>query len=108
MGGEDEHALLEAVVRRLVAELSPQRIYLFGSRARDDADASSDWDILVVVGESDLPGHRRDQLALRALRGLPIAVDVMVLTQAEFDRQREVVCSLTATVLREGKLLHAA
>ena len=42
-------ARLNEAVRRLVAALQPERIYLFGSRARGDFDADSDWDLLVVV-----------------------------------------------------------
>ena len=63
---------------------------------------------MVVVADSELPGFKRDRVALRALRGMGAAVDVIVLTSEEFDRKRSVVCSLPATVDREGKLLYAA
>ena len=96
------------IARRIVAALSPERIYLFGSRARGDAQPDSDYDVLVVVSTSQLPGHRRDAMALRALRGLRLSVDVLVLTRAEFDGKLDVVCSLPATVVREGKLIYAA
>jgi|GEM_PF-6784543 len=38
--------------------------------------------------------------------GSPVLSDVM--TQAEFERKRHVVCSLAAGVAREGRLLYAA
>jgi uncharacterized protein len=100
--------LLDEIVRRLVQTLRPERIYLFGSRARGEASEESDFDLLVVVSTSELPGHVRDSAALRALKGLNASVDVLVLTREEFERKVKVVCSLPATVLREGKLLHAA
>jgi hypothetical protein len=62
----------------------------------------------VVVPESTLPGYKRDQIAFRALTGLGVAKDVLVLTREEFDRKATVVCSLAATVLREGELLYVA
>lgn len=99
---------LDEVVRRLVETLGAERIYLFGSRARGDAASDSDYDLLVVVPDSDLPGHRRDVEGLRALWGLRIPVDLIVLTRKEFEGKLSVVCSLPATVVREGKLLHAA
>ena len=99
---------LSEVVRRLVEALQPDGIYLYGSRARGDASPESDYDLLVVVPTSDLPGYRRDALALKALWGLRLPVDVIVLTREEFDCRRSVVCSLPATVIREGRLLHAA
>lgn len=99
---------LQEMVRRLKERLRPERIYLFGSRARGDASADSDYDLLVVVADSPLAGYKRDQEAFRALRGVGVAKDVIVLTSDEFRRKSTVVCSLVATVLREGKLLYVA
>jgi len=93
-------------VRRLRAGLQPERIYLFGSRARDDADEDSDYDFLVVVRDSPLPRYKREQQAFRALCGMGIAKDVVVFTREEFDRGLAVVSSLPATVAREGRLLY--
>jgi predicted nucleotidyltransferase len=103
-----KNEIVNEIVSRLVKSLGPERVYLFGSQARDQAGSHSDFDILVVVPHSDLSGHRRDVLALRALRGLRAAVDVLVLTTEEFESRLDVVCSLPATVVREGTLLYAA
>lgn len=99
---------LKEMVRRLLEHLRPERIYLFGSRARGEGGPDSDYDLLVVVASSPLPGYKRDQAAFRALRGVGVAKDVIVLTRDEFQRKSSVVCSLPATVLREGKLLYVA
>jgi predicted nucleotidyltransferase len=96
------------IVQRLVAALSPDRVYLFGSQARGDAGPDSDYDFLVVLRTSTLPRYRRDQAAFEALLGVGVAKDVLVLTHDEFEQQRSVVCSLPATVEREGMLLYAA
>ena len=37
-----------------------------------------------------------------------IAADVLVWTRSRLDRRARVIASLPATVLREGRLLHAA
>jgi uncharacterized protein len=81
-------------------------VYLFGSRARGDAVEDSDYDILVVVRNSDLPAHRRMQIAQRALRGLRGPTDVLVLTQSEFASGLTVVASLPSAGAREGKLVY--
>ncbi|MGH7719849.1 MAG: nucleotidyltransferase domain-containing protein [Gemmatimonadaceae bacterium] len=99
---------LRQIVQRLVEALEPERIYLFGSRARGEAGSDSDYDVLVVVPRSDLPAHRQDQRAYRALKGIGVAKDVLVWTREEFESRSSVVCSLPATVLREGRLLYAA
>jgi predicted nucleotidyltransferase len=100
-----EPVLAEAV-QRLVDALQPEQIYLFGSRARGDDRADSDYDIMVIVPESDVPPHRRAQLAHRALRGVRAAADILVSTRHEFDRFLSVPGSLAATVLREGRLVY--
>ena len=100
--------ILAEMVRRLVTEFQPDRIYLYGSRARGEAGPDSDYDLMLVVSASQAPRYRRDQQAFRALCGLGVPKEVIVLTKAEFEAGRKVVCSLPATVLREGRLLYAA
>lgn len=97
---------LAAVVRRLVDALHPERIYLFGSRARGDARPESDYDLLVVVDRSSEPSHRRAQAGYRALRGIMLPLDLLVWTRSEFERQLPAAASLAATVCREGQLLY--
>ena len=99
---------LRLVVERLVGAYQPDRIYIFGSVARGDADQDSDYDLMVIVPE-DAPTERRSsRLAYKALRGTGIAADVVVWTRGSFERRAHVVASLPATVLREGRLVHAA
>jgi len=99
---------LREIVRRLVELYQPERVYLFGSKARGEDDEDSDYDLLLVVSSSDEPGYQRAQRAQRALWGLWEPVDVLVLTREEFDRKLSVACSLASTVVGEGTLLYAA
>lgn len=101
-----EPALAE-VVGRLVEAFQPERIYLFGSHARGEEEPDSDYDLMVVVPASDLPGYKRDQLAYQALQGVGVAKDVLVWTRGEFDARLHLVASLPATIEREGRLLYA-
>jgi predicted nucleotidyltransferase len=100
--------ILEEMVSRLIAAFNPDHIYLYGSRARGEAGPDSDYDLMLVVSASQVPRYRRDQQAFRALCGLGVPKEVIVLTRAEFEVGRKVICSLPATVLREGRLLYAA
>ncbi len=43
---------LDTLVARIVDAWSPAQIWLFGSRARGDAQDYSDWDLLVVLPDS--------------------------------------------------------
>lgn len=99
---------LRLVVDRLVGAYIPERIYLFGSVARGDADQDSDYDLMVVVPD-DAPLERRgSRLGYQALRGTGIAVDVLVWTRGHFERRSHLAASLPATILRERRLVHAA
>ena len=98
---------LRLVVERLISVYRPDRIDLFGSIARGDADEDSDYDLMVLVPDDADPERRDSRLAYLALRGKGIAADVLVWTRGSFERRAHVVASLPAMVLREGKLLHA-
>jgi uncharacterized protein len=95
---------LAEVVRRLGEVLQPDRIYLLGSHARGE---DSDYDLLVVVSESDESGYERMRHAYRALRTTELPVEVIMVTRSEFERDLPVVASLPATAVREGHLLYA-
>ena len=105
---EPADACLAEVVRRLVAALQPERIYLFGSRARGEATPESDYDVLVVVSRTAEAPYDLERQAYSALVGLAMPVDVVVMSRERFERRRKVAASLPATVEREGKLLYAA
>ncbi len=100
--------LLGEIMERLKKALNPARIYLFGSRARGEAAPDSDYDILVLVDHPTEPRYRLSQKGFEALRGIPAAVDVVVWDRATFDARRHLKVSFSATMLREGRLLHAA
>ena len=101
----DDPALAEALCR-LVEAYRPERVYLFGSVARGDAGADSDYDLLVVEPDDAPPERRRSRLAYEVLRGTGTAADVLVCTNSYFEQRRLLKASLPGTVLREGRLIH--
>ncbi len=101
-------AKLAEIVDRLVAAYHPERLYLFGSQARGDAGPDSDYDLLMVVPDDASEARRRSGLAYDVLWGTGTATDVIIWEKSRFDRRAQVVCSLPATVLREGKLIYGA
>ena len=97
--------ILNQVKDRLITRFHPQRIILFGSQARGTADKNSDVDILVVCS---IRGRRRDLMVEmdRALRGLPIARDIIVLSPEEFERDRHIPGTVARPACQEGKVLY--
>lgn len=99
---------LAEIIRRLVAAYRPERIYLFGSRARGDGGSDSDYDLLVVVDDAAPPERQRSRLAYEVLWDGVAPADVLVTTRTYFDSRRHLAATLPATILREGRLLYAA
>lgn len=100
--------LLAEIVRRLVEAYEPEAIFLFGSQGRGEAGADSDYDLLIVVPD-DARAERRDPgLAYRVLWGAGAAVDAVVCRSGWFHARAHLKASLPGTVIREGRLLHAA
>ena len=103
-----EDPVLAEIVRRLVDAYRPLRVYLFGSKARGESGADSDYDLLLVVADDAPAERRRSRLAYEVLRGTGTAADVLVCTHSYFEPRRSLRASLPGTVLREGRLLHGA
>lgn len=99
---------LERTVATLVEAFDPERVYLFGSRARGDAAVDSDYDLMLVVRDSPLSKWERMREAYDVKPYLGIAVDVLVWTRDEFDTRLHLKASLPATIEREGRLLYRA
>ncbi len=61
---------------------------------------------MVIVSHSDEPRYRRSRLAYRALRGIRIPTDVIVVTREEVKRKINVKSSLISRVIHDGKVLY--
>jgi predicted nucleotidyltransferase len=105
-GARPTQALLDELVRRIVAATHPQRIILFGSAARGEMGPNSDLDLLVVAATTDR--HATARTVRRALRGLGVAKDVIVVTPEDIERHKDNRGLVLYPALREGKLLYAA
>jgi predicted nucleotidyltransferase len=86
----------------LRAALGAETVWLFGSQARGDADADSDYDLLAVVPSSPLNRYQRAVAARRALSEFNMPMDIVVLTKDEWNRESKAPSSLASTVAREG------
>jgi len=99
--------VIDRAIDVVVAQCSPEQIFLIGSYASGTARRSSDLDLLIVQ-ESRERKPRRDQRVEQLLAPLLIPVDVNVYTPAEFDEElrQPFAFAYTATAL-QGKLVYS-
>jgi predicted nucleotidyltransferase len=100
-------ATLQQVVRRLIAVAQPSRIILFGSYGRGDADEGSDLDLVVVLPEvTDKYG---EMIRLhKAVGDVGLGVDVLVYSEAEYQRRSQVPGTVLYWARNEGRQLYEA
>ncbi len=102
-------AVLEQMVQKIVEEVDPEQVILFGSRARGDDHAGSDVDLVVVETEPfDRERSRRLQTARlhRSLAGFGVAKDLFLYSRDEVEYWRDSLNHVLARALREGRVLY--
>ncbi|MBI4126493.1 MAG: nucleotidyltransferase domain-containing protein [Deltaproteobacteria bacterium] len=77
-----EQEILEKALRLLIKELTPKRVYLFGSRAKNKALTNSDFDFALDCEPPDMATRRVMKEKLEDIAGL-YTVDVVFLSEVE-------------------------
>jgi uncharacterized protein len=94
--------LLDAVV----AHFDPVQVILFGSRARGEAGANSDIDLLVVL-DDDVPAEKLGwRSAFEARRNFHRAVDIVPCRRRWFEDKRNVIGSLAHMAAADGVVVY--
>lgn len=105
-----EATMLRRMVAVIVDEVDPERIILFGSRARGEAGPDSDVDLLVVEpagGDAEMRDRRAMAGRLyRRLAGFGIPKDVVIYSAAEVGRHGKSPNHVVGRALREGRCLY--
>jgi predicted nucleotidyltransferase len=101
--------LIDEMTQRIIHEVHPQRILLFGSWARGQANQDSDIDLLVVEHEPFGPNRSRRQEAARIWRCLSefrVPKDILVYSVSELSHWKDSIHHVIGRALREGKVLY--
>ena len=101
--------LIDRMVHAIVDEVDPERVILFGSRARGEEREESDVDLVVVEAEPFGPERSRHKEMVRlykVLADFPVSADVLVYSHDEVDYWRDSLNHVLARALREGKVLY--
>lgn len=98
--------LLDEITRRLVEELQPEQIILFGSHAWGVPNDDSDVDLLVIVPDDAPPSAELEVRARNSLSELGVPKDILVRTRSRMERLRPVYASLESEILDRGIVLY--
>lgn len=96
-----------AFIDRIVDTLRPEEVWLFGSRARDEARPDSDWDLMAILDDG-APAQDLDTASVwRRLRDLRLArVEVFTMTRGEFETWRKSRGTLAEIVASTGVVVY--
>ncbi len=102
---EDYSKTIDEIVRKITEKISPLKVILFGSHAYGCPTKDSDIDLLIIK-ESSLPRHHRTKEVRRILRGMKVAVDIIVYTPEEIKKWEGIDTAFITGVLKKGKVLY--
>ena len=97
--------ILDEIIRRIVDSVDPDRIVLFGSRAKGEGKEGSDYDICV------LKKHVRNRRKLarkiyHELFGVDASVDVIIETPRRFDELKDKWFLIYSKIADSGSVVY--
>lgn len=98
-------AIIDQIVRKIVDQVNPLQVILFGSYARGMPNIDSDVDLFVIV-ESNLPRHKRSAKIRLLFSPAPCPLDILVYTPQEVESCSGVVNHIVTHVMTTGKILY--
>lgn len=96
-----------SIVNQIVNIASPRKVILFGSAARGEWGQDSDLDFLVVLPDGASMRQTAKSIYMNVeSEGIPF--DVIVITEARFENNKDNIGLIYKTAIEEGKTLYAA
>jgi predicted nucleotidyltransferase len=96
---------LRPAIQKIIRELAPHKIVLFGSYAYGKPNPHSDVDLLVIM-ETDQPHKERRWAVSRLLLPRPFPVDILVKTPEEVEKALEAGDFFLKEILTRGMVLY--
>lgn len=93
---------IDKAINSLIEVYKPLEIYIFGSYAWGVPDSESDIDFLITVNDSNEKNYLRPIKGLKALKGLNVPKDILVLTIDELRTQLKHPSSLFRKIKDRG------
>ena len=96
---------LRPAIQKIVGELNPEKIILFGSYAYGKPTPHSDVDLLIIL-KTTAPLKERSWMVSRLLLPRPFPVDILVKTPKEVEKDLNSGDFFLQEILTRGKVLY--
>ena len=96
------------LLRPVVDYFKPQRVILFGSRARGEATQDSDIDLLVIVDDDAPPEKLTWKAGCEAQQSFTGAADVFPMRAETFEQDRNIIGTLAAEADADGIVVYGS
>jgi len=102
-----DEKLLQEIVRRIVSEINPIKIILFGSWAYGKPHKDSDLDLLIIVDRLTTSSRRKERIKIRTiLQDILIPQDIVVATVTDVEEWKSVPQAFITSMIKKGKVLY--
>lgn len=101
--------LLNEMTQVIARTIAPEKIILFGSRARGTASSYSDYDFLIIESQPFVRGRRRLERATKvawALSHFDVSTDILFFSIDEVEYWSQSPNHVVSCALREGQVLY--
>lgn len=105
---EVENQIIDDILSRFIELYHPKEIFLYGSYVWGVPTKDSDLDFCIILSESDRSQADRIRDGLRALKGIHVPVDILVLTEQEIKDRKDHPSTLIFKIYHSGKKLYEA
>ncbi len=96
---------IDEIKRRIVENIKPEKIILFGSYAEGSPKEDSDIDLLIVK-DSDMPTRIQSCKIRKMLSDLRVSVDVIIKTIKEFETYKDIIGTIIYPANKFGKVIY--
>ncbi len=100
-------ARIPEIREKIVREIGPEKIILFGSYAWGNPTEDSDIDLFIIQKSSQSRLDRQAELR-RKLWGSGVPMDLLVYTPAEIEKRLEIDDPFISHILNKGKIIYQA
>jgi predicted nucleotidyltransferase len=106
VSNQDLRKQIDNIVQQIVVKYKPERVYVFGSMARNEFTEDSDLDLLIIKEDVPRNGIERRWQLRKMIEKHNLPVDFLVIKRTEYEKKLRAEDPFLKTILEEGKILY--